>query len=158
MNSCKVSIIWRIYRISSVLFVFMFDISLLFLPHFNCHAESETATSVTIEFAQPSSDSIIKRGSQGDEVRWLQSVLNQVIDAGLTVDGDFGTKTEKALKLFQSQNDLEPNGIADNNTIYKLSQYIIPNTESKSITNFKTQTKSHNNDDTPQKTHIFGSY
>jgi peptidoglycan hydrolase-like protein with peptidoglycan-binding domain len=41
----------------------------------------------------------------------LQKALNKLVNAGLTVDGDFGTKTEKALKTWQSANSLTVDGI-----------------------------------------------
>lgn len=48
----------------------------------------------------------LKKGSKGQEVKELQSILG-----GLTVDGDFGTKTESALKEWQKGNGLTADGI-----------------------------------------------
>lgn len=52
----------------------------------------------------------IKLGSKGDTVKKLQQALN------LTVDGDFGPKTDKAVREFQTKNKLTVDGIVGNNT------------------------------------------
>ena len=43
-------------------------------------------------------------------IRWLQTSLNQVAGTQLKVDGDFGSKTRKALQGFQSAHGLSPSG------------------------------------------------
>lgn len=48
---------------------------------------------------------ILKLGSQGKEVEQLQSFLK------ITVDGDFGPKTEKAVKAWQTSHGLTADGI-----------------------------------------------
>lgn len=59
---------------------------------------------------------IIKRGHQGCAVRLIQQALNDWMDAAcidaewLTPDGDFGTKTEKALRRYQQWYKLKPDG------------------------------------------------
>lgn len=52
----------------------------------------------------------IKLGSKGEEVKILQKYLN------LKVDGDFGAKTDLAVKEFQKKNGLDVDGIVGNNT------------------------------------------
>lgn len=47
----------------------------------------------------------LKRGCKGDEVKTLQKLL------GVTVDGDFGAKTEAAVKEFQKSKGLVADGI-----------------------------------------------
>jgi len=47
----------------------------------------------------------LKLGSKGKYVEELQVIL------GITADGDFGPKTEKAVKDYQRDNDLKPDGI-----------------------------------------------
>ena len=47
----------------------------------------------------------IRKGSKGDAVKHLQLKL------GVTVDGDFGSKTEEALKKYQSAHGLVSDGI-----------------------------------------------
>lgn len=52
----------------------------------------------------------LKRGSRGDGVRWLQYALNDR-KYGLIVDGDFGEKTEEAVKSYQMKRGLLADGI-----------------------------------------------
>ena len=66
------------------------------------------------------SDSIIKNGSKGESVKWLQYELNKR-GYKLSVDGDFGAKTEAAVKDFQSKNKLVVDGIVGKNTIRSLT-------------------------------------
>lgn len=53
---------------------------------------------------------MIAKGSAGDSVRELQTRLNY-IQYGLAVDGDFGSKTQSAVKDFQKKHGLEVDGI-----------------------------------------------
>lgn len=115
MDYYKNPLVMRKGKITIIVLMLITMIS--FFPHTICNAESEVTTSVTIEYLQPSSDSVIKKGDRGDDVRWLQSVLNQVIDADLIIDGEFGIQTEKALIKYQSEYGLETNGIADEATL-----------------------------------------
>lgn len=57
----------------------------------------------------------LKKGSKGDDVIALQHLLN-VEGYKLTIDGDFGAKTETAVKLFQKAHGLEDDGIVGNKT------------------------------------------
>ena len=59
-----------------------------------------------IHIAKP----VLKRGSKGTEVKYLQKNLNQAINAKLDIDGSFGAKTEKAVKDFQKKYKLEVDG------------------------------------------------
>lgn len=52
----------------------------------------------------------LKRGSRGNGVRWLQYALNER-KYGLIVDGDFGQKTEDAVKSYQAKRGLVVDGI-----------------------------------------------
>ena len=51
----------------------------------------------------------IKKGRKGDAVKKLQQILN---DKGykLSVDGDFGSKTDAAVRAYQKANHLEVDG------------------------------------------------
>lgn len=53
----------------------------------------------------------LKYGSEGIAVKNLQSFLNWAINAKLTVDGDFGNATFKALKKFQKKVGLKQDGV-----------------------------------------------
>jgi hypothetical protein len=52
---------------------------------------------------------LLKKGSQGEAVKKLQQTLNGK-GYKLTEDGDFGSKTEAAVKAFQKANGLEVDG------------------------------------------------
>ncbi len=68
----------------------------------------------------------MKIGAKGQEVKNLQyklkKVLKKVLHRSLTIDGDFGPATEKAVKLFQSLNNLKVDGHAGPITNAKLTQ------------------------------------
>lgn len=53
---------------------------------------------------------ILKRGSRGEAVRSLQTLLNTK-GATISVDGSFGPATDKALREFQESRDLEIDGV-----------------------------------------------
>lgn len=59
---------------------------------------------------------LLKKGSKGDEVKKLQSLLN------ITPDGVFGDITERAVKEFQLKNNLTVDGIVGNITWNKLTK------------------------------------
>ena len=56
---------------------------------------------------------LLKLGDRGPEVVRLQRLLNAAIipPPGLRADGDFGKKTEAALKLFQLMSGVVPDGV-----------------------------------------------
>lgn len=64
----------------------------------------------------------LKNGSRGDDVKWLQIVLNKTINSNLTIDGTFGSKTKSAVINFQSTYSLNPDGIVGPNTLSKLQE------------------------------------
>lgn len=57
---------------------------------------------------------VLKLGSKGDEVEDLQAYLK------IKVDGDFGSKTEEAVKKFQRENGLTPDGVVGSKTWNKM--------------------------------------
>jgi hypothetical protein len=61
-------------------------------------------------------------GAKGDAVRLLQKTLNEKLEPSpdLTVDGDFGPETDRAVLAFQAENDLEETGVVDDATRKKL--------------------------------------
>jgi peptidoglycan hydrolase-like protein with peptidoglycan-binding domain len=68
----------------------------------------------------------LKLGSTGEDVRLMQIFLNRIslnydIIPKTLPDGDFGEITQSAVKLFQEIFNLEPTGIIDKATWYKIS-------------------------------------
>ena len=64
--------------------------------------------------SRPSFSGVVRRGSTGEAVRYLQSAL------GLRVDGQFGPVTERAVRAFQAANGLRVDGIVGSITWSKL--------------------------------------
>jgi hypothetical protein len=54
---------------------------------------------------------ILRLFSKGENVRRLQNLLNEVVGAGLTPDGDFGSLTQKAVMAFQAGRGLQSDGV-----------------------------------------------
>lgn len=81
-------------------------------------AVSSKSTNVTIESAQKPAAAYdeLKRGDKGDEVQALQERLIELKWLEGTADGDYGPKTETAVKDFQGKNGLKETGIADGKT------------------------------------------
>ncbi len=64
----------------------------------------------------------LKNGSEGVAVKNLQSFLNWY-GCKLTVDGDFGSATQEAVKLFQKSEGISSDGIYGKNSYAKASTY-----------------------------------
>lgn len=58
----------------------------------------------------------LRRGSSGDAVRFIQSMLNLTDNAGLTVDGNFGARTASAVTAFQRRSGLKADGVVGSST------------------------------------------
>lgn len=52
----------------------------------------------------------LKKGSKGEEVKKLQKFLNWALNVKLDVDGDYGIKTENAVKEFQKKMSITVDG------------------------------------------------
>ena len=80
--------------------------------------QNNNNTSVTSSYP----GSVLTVGSQGDNVRFIQSYLNAVSDYNnynwprLTVDGIFGQMTRQVTRAFQERNNLTSDGIVGRNT------------------------------------------
>lgn len=70
--------------------------------------------------ANAATNPILQLGSKGSAVRTLQQLLNK---AGVkcATDGDFGQKTEVAVKEFQAKVGVEPTGIVNHKTWAKIN-------------------------------------
>lgn len=77
-----------------------------------------------IGYPRPSGNPLLSTGSTGSGVSWLQTALNKANNAGLAVDGDFGSGTKQAVINFQNAYGLEADGIAGPATIQKLVEVI----------------------------------
>ncbi len=67
--------------------------------------------------------SILKRSNakgRTADVKALQARLNELLNSGLVVDGEFGHKTEAAVKDFQNKNKLTVDGIVGHDTAITL--------------------------------------
>ena len=71
-------------------------------------------------------DRELRNGTEGEDVRQLQSLLIQLgYDCGRWgADGDFGDCTEMAVRKFQKEHDLAVDGIAGKNTFAALEAAI----------------------------------
>ncbi len=68
-------------------------------------------------------DRTLSKGKVGDDVRELQMLLNLAgANPKLSEDGDFGTKTQIALKEFQQLSELKADGIASDTTFSMLQR------------------------------------
>lgn len=65
--------------------------------------------------------SVYKLGTSGNVVRSIQSRLKQLGYLTGTVDGDFGEATQAAVKAFQANNGLNPDGVVGKQTFDKLN-------------------------------------
>jgi peptidoglycan hydrolase-like protein with peptidoglycan-binding domain len=74
---------------------------------------AKPATNVS-SLSKPALSGVVKRGSTGVVVRYIQSVL------GLKVDGQFGPITDKAVRSFQSRNSLKVDGVVGPITYSKM--------------------------------------
>lgn len=62
---------------------------------------------------------ILKKGNKGSSIKTLQKRLNE-FNAKLTIDGDFGPVTEKAVRDFQKKSSLRVDGLVGKNTMAAL--------------------------------------
>ena len=71
-------------------------------------------------------DRILKKGMTGDDVKELQSNLIQLgySCGSYGIDGDFGSATESAVKLFQKANGLTVDGEVGTKTIAKINELL----------------------------------
>lgn len=59
---------------------------------------------------------VLRVGSKGNTVQTLQALLNYWDDAGLEIDGSFGTLTENAVLRYQQKNSLDIDGVVGKQT------------------------------------------
>jgi hypothetical protein len=74
----------------------------------------------------PSDKPVLGLGDDGPYVRELQTDLNRENEADLTVDGDFGSKTDSAVRRYQASRGLEVDGIVGAQTWNALDSHEPP--------------------------------
>lgn len=85
-------------------------------------APPRTAAPTTAPTARPTaSDSTLRVGSDGQAVRNLQQKLKDLGYYSGSVDGDFGSGTEDAVKAFQKANGLSADGVAGSRTLSQIN-------------------------------------
>ena len=91
--------------------------------------------SYQIFFRNNEVEALSKYGSRGDEVRQIQTKLRRWGYYTGSIDGIYGSQTQKAVRYFQSKNGLTVDGIAGKNTLNAMGIYNSSNTSSSSSTN-----------------------
>lgn len=81
---------------------------------------SGTATPTSSLAPVATVNGLLKRGSQGDAVKNVQEALRRLGYFEGKADGDFGEYTENAVKAFQAQNKLTPDGVVGPSTLARL--------------------------------------
>lgn len=66
----------------------------------------------------------LKSGCKGEDVKTLQANLNKIMNAGLAVDGDFGPKTDAAVRAFQKKYGLTVDGLFGPKSTEKMEQLL----------------------------------
>ena len=76
----------------------------------------------------------LRKGAEGDLVTELQTRLTEIgYDCG-AIDGKFGTKTQSAVKLFQSRRGLDPDGVVGRKTWAELEKATTPGEVTYTVT------------------------
>ena len=81
---------------------------------------SESAQTFVPTPTPSATPAMLSSGSSGDEVKALQSRLQQLGFYAGVLDGDYGKGTRAAVKLFQAQHGLDDDGIAGQKTLEML--------------------------------------
>lgn len=64
----------------------------------------------------------LRKGHNGNDVRWVQAILNRLGYASISVDGAFGNATYSAVRTFQQRNGLGVDGIVGYYTRTKMQE------------------------------------
>lgn len=74
---------------------------------------------------------VLKKGAKGDNVKILQTELNQVMSCGLAVDGSFGSATESCVVKFQAKYKLDQDGKVGPKTCPKINEVYLETISNK---------------------------
>ena len=88
--------------------------------------------SYNIFFRNNEVEALSKYGSRGDEVTQIQTKLKRWGYYTGSIDGIYGTQTQKAVRYFQSKNGLTVDGVAGKNTLAAMGIYSSSNSNSNS--------------------------
>ncbi len=80
-----------------------------------------------IDYPRPSGNPVLKNGSNGPEVGWLQTALNKAMYASIAVDCSFGGYTDSAVREFQARCGLSVDGAVGPQTIAMLVDIVSGN-------------------------------
>ena len=94
--------------------------------------------SYNIFFRNNEVEALSKYGSRGDEVTQIQTKLKRWGYYTGSIDGIYGTQTQKAVRYFQSKNGLTVDGIAGKNTLTAMGIYSSSNSNSNSNSSYST--------------------
>lgn len=86
----------------------------------NASGNSVTTFGAGNIYQQPAADTVLRNGSRGEGVKWLQTELN-LEGYSLSVDGIYGAKTAQAVKDYQYKKGLKVDGLAGPVTIGRLA-------------------------------------
>lgn len=86
----------------------------------NASGNSVTTFGSGNPYQQPAAGSVLRNGSRGNGVKWLQTELN-LEGYSLSVDGIYGAKTAQAVKDYQYKKGLKVDGLAGPVTIGRLA-------------------------------------
>lgn len=91
------------------------------------HTSTETSKPSTTSKSIPklaASDPVLKKGSKGTQVKYLQQDLNYVMGTKLAADGDFGNGTYNTLVSFQKKYKLTADGIYGNGSKAEMKKHL----------------------------------
>jgi len=85
----------------------------------------------------------VKQGNSGNRVKAVQYLLNQRQNAGLDVDGAFGSLTTAAVKAFQSAHGIQADGIVNPTTWKALVLTLQPGDSGTAVKAVQTELSAH---------------
>lgn len=97
---------------------------------------AQGSESETVEPAEPA-EITLQKGDKSEDVRKMRNRLIELNYLANGADGDFGGKTEAAVKMFQKASGMEASGVADPETLNALYAADAPKAKVYNSLNFK---------------------